>query len=150
MQPLQILDTLSRWSCRCPALADVSSRDGRHADYALAYLIRQQGSEDKVFVAQSEKQLLGCMAVTSKVDTSALQQNFELQSYDQLVQPEVYEAAVARCTHRLRAAATGQGHNMYVVAFICWLADSVPLLSCSCDLHAVLLILTKPDSEWTD
>ena len=114
---------LGRWYCRCPALAEVSSRDGRHADFALAHLIRQQGPEDKVLVAQSETQLLGCIAVTSKVDISALQRNFELQAYDQLVQPEAYEAAVANFTQRLpAAAAVGQRHLLSSVFCMCKLA----------------------------
>ncbi len=96
------------WICRCPALAQVSSRDDRHADYALAHLIRQQTPEDKVLVAQSAGQLVGCMAVTSMVDISPLQQNFDLQVYDQLVQPEVYEAALAAYSQRVSGPAAGK------------------------------------------
>lgn len=89
--------------CRCPALAQVPDRDERQTDYALASLIGQQGPQDKVFVAQLRGQLLGCMAVTSVVDVSPLQQNFDLHVYDQLVQPEVYEAVLS--AHGQTAAA---------------------------------------------
>ena len=96
---------------RCPALAEVSSRDGRRADYALAHLIRQQTADDKLLVAQTADQLVGCMAVTCQVDISALQHNFDLQLYDELVQPAVYEAAMAAQQSRLlQHTATGQSN----------------------------------------
>lgn len=88
-------------------MAQVPSRDEGQTDYALASLIRQQGPQDKVFVAQSHGQLLGCIAVTSLVDVSPLQQNFSLQVYDQLMQPDVYEAALA--AHGQQAAAEAAG-----------------------------------------
>ena len=94
--------------CRCPALAQVSSRQERFSDYALAHLITQQGPEDKVLVAQLAGQLVGCMAVTSMVDVSPLQQNFDLQVYDQLVLPEVYEAALAAHEQRLASTIAGK------------------------------------------
>lgn len=102
-------NTLSK--CRCPALAQVSGREEKPADYALALLIRQQTPEDKVLVAQSAGHLLGCMAVTSMVDVSPLQQNFDLQVYDQLVQPEVYEAALAAYEHRRSSGAAGESSH---------------------------------------
>lgn len=52
-------------------------------------------------------QLLGCMAVTSLVDISPLQQNFNLHVYDQLVQPDLYEAAIS--AHGQQAAAEVAG-----------------------------------------
>ena len=88
-------------------MAQVPSRDEGQTEYALASLIRQQGPQDKVFVAQSRGQLLGCMAVTSLVDVSPLQQNINLQVYDQLMQPDVYEAALA--AHGQQAAAEAAG-----------------------------------------
>ena len=88
-------------------MAQVPRRDEIQTDYALASLIRQQGPEDKVFVAQLHGQLLGCMAVTSLVDISPLQQNFNLHVYDQLVQPEAYEAALS--AHGQQAAAEVAG-----------------------------------------
>lgn len=96
-------------SCRCPALAQVPGRDESQTDYALASLIGQQGPQDKVFVAHSHGQLLGCMAVTSIVDVSPLQQNFNLHVYDQLVQPDVYEAVLSV---RSQQAATGKLPNL--------------------------------------
>lgn len=73
----------------------------------MASLIKQQGPQDKVFVAQLHGQLLGCMAVTSLVDVSPLQQNFDLHVYDQLVQPGVYEAALS-AQDQQAAAEVGQ------------------------------------------
>ena len=106
-----LLDDLHRLveSCRCPALAQVSCRDEVQTDYALASLIGQQGPHDKVFVAQLRGQLLGCMAVTSMVDVSLLQQNFDLHVYDQLVQPDVYEAVLS--AHSQQSAA-GNSPNL--------------------------------------
>ena len=94
--------------CRCPALAQVSLREESPPDYALARLIRQQGPEDKVLVAQSAGQLVGCMSVTSMVAVGPLQENFDLQIYDQLVQPDVYEAALAAHTQRNAGATVGK------------------------------------------
>lgn len=95
---------------RCPALAQVSLREDSPPDYALARLIRQQGPGDKVLVAQSAGQLVGCMSVTSMVAVGPLQENFDLQIYDQLVQPDVYEAALA--AHAQRNAGTTAGNSM--------------------------------------
>ena len=94
--------------CRCPALAQVSLREESPPDYALARIIRQQGPEDKVLVAQSAGQLVGCMSVTSMVAVGPLQENFDLQIYDQLVQPDVYEAALAAHTQRNAGATVGK------------------------------------------
>ncbi|KAL3144091.1 hypothetical protein ABBQ32_003883 [Trebouxia sp. C0010 RCD-2024] len=99
----ELLPIIARAQLRCPALAQVPGRDESQTDYALASLIGQQGPQDKVFVAQSRGQLLGCMAVTSTVDVSPLQQNFDLHVYDQLVQPDVYEALLS--VHGQQAAA---------------------------------------------
>lgn len=88
-------------------MAQVPSRDERQTDYALASLIRQQGLQEKVFVAELRGQLLGCLAVTSLVDIRPLQQNFNLHVYDQLVQPEVYETALS--VHGQQAAAEVAG-----------------------------------------
>jgi len=96
--------------CRCPALAQVSLREETPPDYALARLIRQQGHKDKVLVAQSAGQLVGCMSVTSMVAVGPLQENFDLQIYDQLVQPDVYEAALA--AHAQRSAGATVGKSM--------------------------------------
>ena len=94
-------------------------------------------------MAQSETQLLGCIAVTSKVDISALQQNFELQAYDQLVQPEACEAAVASCTQRLQAAAVGQGQLLSSVLCICKLAAFGMLSPGPFHLHAIPLDIAR-------
>lgn len=48
------------------------------------------------------------MAVTSVVDVSPLQQNFSLQVYDQLMQPEVYEAAHSAHVQQAAAEAAGK------------------------------------------
>lgn len=95
---------------RCPALAQVCLREDSPPDYALARLIRQQGHGDKVLVAQSAGQLCGCISVTSMVAVGALQENFDLQIYDQLVQPDVYEAALA--AHAQRHAGANAGKSM--------------------------------------
>lgn len=61
-----------------------------------------------MLVAQSAGQLVGCMSVTSMVAVGPLQENFDLQIYDQLVQPDVYEAAVAAHTQRNARATVGK------------------------------------------
>lgn len=86
---------------RCPALAQVPKQADTSPEYALARLIKQQGPYDKVLVAQSNNTLLGCMAVTTKILIQPLQQNFDLHVYDQLLQPEVYEARLAAYSHTL-------------------------------------------------
>lgn len=121
--------------CRCPALAQLPSRDDTQADYALAHLIRQQGPHDKVFVVQLHGVLLGCMAVTNVVDVSPLQQNFDLHVYDQLVQPEVYEAALSVQSQTVTAEPGGKFNSLslplHVFVQSCVLCLSVNL-TCSC------------------
>lgn len=74
---------------------------GTAAEYALARLIKQQGPCNKVLVAQAQDSLQGCISVTTDIDIQPLQQNFELHVYDQLLQPEVYEARLAASRNTL-------------------------------------------------
>lgn len=104
---------------RCPALAQVPKQADTAAEYALARLIKQQGPCDRVLVAQSNDGLLGCMAVTSSIHIQPLQQNFDLHVYDQLLQPEVYEARLAANIHALGEGRAPQPYSARCLVFIC-------------------------------
>lgn len=103
---------------RCPALAQVPKQADTAAEYALARLIKQQGPCDRVLVAQSNDSLLGCIAVTSSIHIQPLQQNFDLHMYDQLLQPEVYEARLAAYTYAPGEGTVPQPYSARCLVFV--------------------------------
>ena len=75
-----------------------------YGEFFLAQMIQAQDSNNKALVAEVNGRAVGLLSLTADVELSALQDTFELEPYDWLVQGYAEEAVRVHDTHVARVA----------------------------------------------